>query len=114
MRVREWQDRIVFLHQVAAGTADRSYGLHVAQLAGVPAAVVARAEAVLKELEAGDQAGAAARLAAELPLFQARPPIPAAPPSAPALDALAEVDPDQLTPRAALELVYRLRALAAD
>ena len=114
MRVREWQDRIVFLHQVAAGTADRSYGLHVAQLAGVPAAVVARAEAVLKELEAGDQAGAAARLAAELPLFQARPPVPAAPPSAPALDALAEVDPDQLTPRAALELVYRLRALAAD
>ena len=96
MRVREWQDRIVFLHQVAAGTADRSYGLHVAQLAGVPPAVVARAEAVLNQLEAGDQAGAAARLAAELPLFQARPPVPAVPPSAPALDALAEVDPDQL------------------
>ena len=112
MRVREWQDRIVFLHQVADGTADRSYGLHVAQLAGVPPAVVARAEAVLDQLEAGDQAGAAARLAAELPLFQARPPAP--PPPSPALDALAAVDPAQLTPRAALELVYRLRALAAD
>ena len=68
MRVKEWQDEIVFLHEVAPGAADRSYGIHVAKLAGLPPAVVARAEEVLETLEQGEQAGALARLADDLPL----------------------------------------------
>ena len=83
MRVKEWQDEVVFLHEVAAGAADRSYGIHVAKLAGLPAAAVARAEAVLAGLESGEQAGALARMADDLPLFAATPKAaaPAADPS---------------------------------
>ena len=58
MRVKEWQNEVVFLHEVAPGAADRSYGIHVAQLAGLPAAVVTRAEEVLAALEKGEQSGA--------------------------------------------------------
>jgi DNA mismatch repair protein MutS len=71
MRVKEWQGEVVFLHEVAPGAADRSYGVHVARLAGLPAAVVERAEAILAMLEQGEQAGALARLADDLPLFAA-------------------------------------------
>ena len=77
MRVKEWQNEVVFLHEVAPGAADRSYGIHVAQLAGLPAAVVARAEEVLAELEKGEQSGAVTRLADDLPLFAAAPARPA-------------------------------------
>ena len=109
MRIKEWKGSIVFLHEVTAGAADRSYGIHVARLAGLPEAVLGRAEEVLALLEQGDQATAAARLANDLPLFQARPPAhPSAPDSL--RTRLAEVAPDDLTPRAALELVYALRA----
>ncbi|MPY68744.1 MAG: DNA mismatch repair protein MutS [Alphaproteobacteria bacterium] len=115
MRVKEWQGDVVFLHEVAAGAADRSYGIHVGRLAGLPAAVIARAEEVLEALERGQQGGAVARLADDLPLFSAtaaRPPPAAAP--APAVEALAELDPDAMTPREALEALYRLRALLKD
>src|ERR1700691_2206464 len=71
MRVKEWQGDVVFLHEVAPGAADRSYGIHVAKLAGLPPAVVARAEEVLKTLETSEQGGALARLAEDLPLFAA-------------------------------------------
>jgi DNA mismatch repair protein MutS len=111
MRVKEWQGEVVFLHEVAPGAADRSYGIQVAKLAGLPPNVVARAEQVLAKLEAGEQAGAAARLADDLPLFSmARPTAPKRAPS-PVLAALAEARPDELTPKQALELVYRLVAL---
>ena len=120
MRVKEWQDDVIFLHEVSPGAADRSYGIHVGRLAGLPAAVVTRAEAVLAVLEKGDQASAATRLADDLPLFaaQVRPkggspgggPGPATGPSA-AEAALAEVVPDALSPREALETLYRLKAL---
>jgi DNA mismatch repair protein MutS len=113
MRVKEWQNEVVFLHEVAPGAADRSYGIHVAQLAGLPAAVVARAEEVLAALEKGEQSGAVARLADDLPLFAAAPARPAG--SAKTREsevekALAAVNPDELTPRDALELLYALRA----
>ena len=116
MRVKEWQGDVVFLHEVAPGTADRSYGIHVARLAGLPLAAVARAEEVLALLEQGDQGSALTRLAEDLPLFQAAAQAvragPAAQPEASAVEAaLGEVSPDALTPRAALELVYRLKAL---
>ncbi len=114
MRVKEWQGDVVFLHEVAPGTADRSYGIHVARLAGLPGAAIARAEQVLETLERGEQAGALASLADDLPLFRAVPPragsSPAAGPSA-VEEALAEVEPDTLTPREALEVIYRLKAL---
>jgi DNA mismatch repair protein MutS len=114
MRVKEWQNEVVFLHEVAPGAADRSYGIHVAQLAGLPAAVVTRAEQVLAALEKGEQSGAVSRLADDLPLFAAAPARPAGG-VAKAQDsevekALAEVNPDELTPREALELLYALRA----
>ena len=114
MRVKEWQGDVVFMHEVVPGTADRSYGIHVARLAGLPTAVLARAEEVLALLEEGDQGNALSRLADDLPLFHA------AVLSArgaenmeienPALDLLADTNPDELTPRDALELLYRLKA----
>ncbi len=113
MRVKEWQNEVVFLHEVAPGAADRSYGIHVAQLAGLPAAVVARAEQVLAALEKGEQSGAVSRLADDLPLFAAAPARPAGgvakSQESEVEKALAEVNPDELTPREALELLYALR-----
>ncbi|MCP4330453.1 MAG: DNA mismatch repair protein MutS [Alphaproteobacteria bacterium] len=114
MRVKEWQGDVVFLHEVAPGAADRSYGIHVAQLAGLPAAVIARAEEVLTTLEQGEQAGALSKLADDLPLFSAAPRprsgIAAKGPS-PVEEKLAAANPDALSPRDALELLYELRRL---
>jgi len=112
VRVKEWQDDIVFLHEVVPGQADRSYGIHVAKLAGLPQAVVARAEEVLAQLEAGPQAGAVARLADDLPLFRVAPPPVSAPAPSAVEAALATVEPDRLTPREALELIYHLKSLS--
>ncbi len=111
MRVKEWKDDVVFLHEVGPGTADRSYGIHVAKLAGLPKSVTARAEEVLGVLEKGEQGGALARLADDLPLFSAArrrtdPP----PPASPAEALLRETRPDELTARQALDLIYRLKA----
>ena len=73
MQVREWQGQIVFLHQVVAGAADRSYGVHVARLAGLPDAVLTRAEQILTELESGQHGAVdAADMADMLPLFDHR------------------------------------------
>lgn len=111
MRVKEWKGEVVFLHEVAQGTADRSYGIHVARLAGLPPAAVARAEEVLGMLEQGEQAGALARLADDLPLFAAAPTPQAETPPSPVEARLAEIRPDELAPRAALDLLYELRGL---
>ena len=115
MRVREWQDEIVFLHEVAPGNAEASYGIHVARLAGLPADVIARAEEVLATLEAGDQGANVNRLADDLPLFNAsvaEPVRPAGPSEAERL--LGDLNPDELTPREALEFLYRLKAATQD
>jgi len=116
MRIREWQGEVVFLHEVAPGAADRSYGIHVARLAGLPDAVIDRAEQVLKHLEDGRQGVSAAKLVDDLPLFSVavKPrPAQAAAPAAPsaAEEALKALNPDELTPRQALEELYRLKAL---
>ncbi len=116
MAVREWQGEPVFLHEVAAGAADRSYGIQVARLSGLPHAVVERAGEVLRVLEQGEQTAMRRELVGDLPLFSAARPRsgPAASPEAAKIEAaLASVLPDQLTPREALELVYRLKALAS-
>ena len=111
MRVKEWQGDVVFLYEVGLGAADRSYGIHVARLAGLPDVVVSRAEEVLGALEQGEQSADLSRLADDLPLFTAAP--AAAVRSGPsALEtAMAEVSPDELSPKEALELIYRLRPL---
>ena len=117
MRVKEWQGDVVFLHEVAPGAADRSYGIHVGRLAGLPDAVVARAEEILKTVEAGEQSSALTRLAEDLPLFAAaRPAQPAAAEAEPSAveTELAAIQPDELTPREALDLIYRLRSLLRD
>jgi len=121
MRVKEWKGEVVFLHEVGAGSADRSYGIHVARLAGLPPPVIRRAEQVLSMLEKGEQSSAASRLADDLPLFAALKapaapaPLLAPPPSVPGPseveEALREINPDDLTPRAALEALYRLHGL---
>ncbi|MBV8493259.1 MAG: hypothetical protein JO162_07240, partial [Alphaproteobacteria bacterium] len=84
--------------------------------AGLPAAVTARAEEVLQVLEKGEQGGALARLADDLPLFRAARPLPAAPEprTSPIDEALRDVRPDELSPREALELLYRLKSLLRD
>jgi DNA mismatch repair protein MutS len=112
MKVREWRAEVVFLHEVVSGKADRSYGLHVARLAGLPPAVVARAEVLLDRLERQARA-APARLTADLPLFQGLAPEPPADPARLERE-LAALDPDALSPRQALEALYRLQALAAE
>ncbi len=116
MRVKEWKGDVVFLHEVGPGTADRSYGIHVAKLAGLPKTVTTRAEEVLEVLEKGEQGGALARLADDLPLFTAahsRANAAALPNSA-AEALLRETRPDELTPREALDLLYRLTSLVGE
>jgi DNA mismatch repair protein MutS len=114
MRVKEWQGDVVFLHEVAPGAADRSYGIHVAKLAGLPAAVIARAEQVLATLEKGEQGGALARLAEDLPLFAASKPPPILSEASPLDQLLAGLRPDELSPRAALELIYQIKRLSQE
>ncbi len=116
MRVKEWQGDVIFLHEVAAGAADRSYGIHVARLAGLPSPAIVRAEQVLETLEQGEQSGAIARLAEDLPLFAALAETPAhnAPKPSGVEAELRDLNPDDLTPRAALEALYRLRGLLED
>ncbi len=119
MDVKEWQDEIVFLHRVRPGVADRSYGIQVAKLAGLPAKVVGRAGEVLKRLEKqGRRTGGAEKVLEDLPLFaSAQPPQPpSAQPKGPSpLESLlASTNADDLTPRAALDLVYKLKQLQQD
>ncbi len=112
MRVKEWEGDVVFLHEVAPGAADRSYGIQVAKLAGLPAAVIARARDVLTALERDGKSDRAHVLIDDLPLFSAAPK-PAAPaPRENAVEAeLKTINPDELTPKEALETLYRLKVL---
>jgi DNA mismatch repair protein MutS len=116
VRVKEWQGEVVFLHEVVPGAADRSYGIQVAKLAGLPPAVIARAQLVLAKLEAEDRASP--RGFDDLPLFAATP-RPASPSARDAaidtvLAALASLHPDEMSPRDALEALYALKAKAAE
>ena len=113
MKVKEWKGAVVFLHEVGPGAADRSYGIHVGQLAGLPEAVITRAEEILETLEAGEQSSAVTRLADDLPLFQTMPKPGARPANAPSEleQAFGDVHPDELSPKEALELIYKLKGL---
>lgn len=114
MRVKEWEGDVVFLHEVAKGAADRSYGVQVAKLAGLPDAVVERARDVLHRLEEGETSGKAQKIIDDLPLFAVsqKPRETAKPAQDSALfTAVCEVNPDELTPREALEMLYRLKTI---
>ena len=115
MQVKEWRGEVVFLHEVGPGAADRSYGVHVARLAGLPKDCLVRAEDILRLLEKGNISGRKSGALTDLPLFAA---MPASPPQAslplqPSVveEELAEINPDELTPKQALETIYRLKAL---
>jgi DNA mismatch repair protein MutS len=113
VRAREWKGDLVLLHEVAEGAADRSYGIAVAKLAGLPPAVVSRARSVLSKLEAGrDATGGIAAGLDDLPLFAATAKAEHSPD--PLLLAINEIEPDSLTPREALETLYRLKRLATE
>jgi DNA mismatch repair protein MutS len=116
VRVKEWQGDVVFLHEVVPGAADRSYGIQVAKLAGLPPAVIERAKLVLAKLEAEDRASP--RDFDELPLFAAtpRPTSPRAGATAAdsIISALAALNPDEMSPREALEALYALKLKAAE
>ena len=110
MRVKEWKGDVVFLHEIVAGAADRSYGIHVAKLAGLPSAVIARAEQVLSILEHGEQSCSLTGLADNLPLFDKANYKPTSKIASPTEAAISDIDPDQITPREALELIYQLKS----
>jgi DNA mismatch repair protein MutS len=117
MRVKEWQGDVVFLHEVVAGAADRSYGIQVAKLAGLPPAVIERAKVVLAQIEAEDRISPARRLIDDLPLFAAAGVAPASASDSvliALLKALDAIHPDEMSPREALEALYTLKAQAAN
>jgi DNA mismatch repair protein MutS len=115
LRVTEWKGDLVFLHEVAPGAADRSYGVQVAKLAGLPSAVVERARTILAELESGNRSGSALKKLDDLPLFSYAPKPPEAAPKRDALrDKLATIDPDEMTPREAQAALYGLKQLAKE
>ncbi|WP_102959775.1 DNA mismatch repair protein MutS [Mangrovicella endophytica] len=116
MRVKEWEGEVVFLHEVKPGVADRSYGIQVARLAGLPISVIERARHVLAELERGEQGEKRTAFIDDLPLFSAADRREAAAPKpqiSPLETALAAIDPDALTPREALDALYRLKGLGS-
>ncbi len=113
MAVKEWKGEIIFMHSVQAGSADRSYGIHVAKLAGLPPVVIERAKDVLSRLQKSEQSGTLAKLADDLPLFsamaeKAQAEFESAKPSA-VEEKLAAINPDELSPREALEILYTLK-----
>ncbi|MEQ1863460.1 MAG: DNA mismatch repair protein MutS [Micropepsaceae bacterium] len=114
VRVKEWQGGIVFLHEVAPGAADRSYGIQVAKLAGLPADVLMRAQEVLPALERGDSGRRAKTLVDELPLFAASAPAKVEPQVSEVEARLKAVNVDQVSPREALQILYELKGLAGE
>ena len=113
MQVKEWHGDVVFLHEVVPGAADRSYGIQVAKLAGLPPSVIERAKIVLAQLEAEDRMSPARKLIDDLPLFAATRHTAGAPPADSPLtavvEALAALHPDEMSPRDALEALYALK-----
>ena len=118
MRTKEWRDDLVFMHEVIPGASDRSYGIHVGRLAGLPSKVLTRAEEVLGLLESADQENLFDNMRGDLPLFSA---------SHSGDDnskdigierqlrsLLDEIEVEETTPRSALDILYRLKAILDD
>ncbi len=112
MKIKEFNDEVIFLHEVIDGAADRSYGIHVAKLAGLPKSVIKRSEQVLEHLEKNGKGNSISKLADDLPLFAVlREKDDKKQEKNPALEALEAVNPDELTPREALEKLYELKKM---
>jgi DNA mismatch repair protein MutS len=113
MKVKEWDGEVIFLHEVGPGAADRSYGIQVARLAGLPDSVVTRARDVLTKLEDSDRKNPASQLIDDLPLFQVavRKEDTRRGPSK-VEEALKAINPDDMTPREALDALYALKKQA--
>ena len=111
MKIKEFNNQVVFLHEVIKGSADRSYGIHVANLAGLPKEVIRRADQVLKKLEKENQQNNALDLANELPLFDYQPTMLEITKPSAVEEALKSVNPDNLTAREALDKIYELKEL---
>jgi DNA mismatch repair protein MutS len=108
--VKEWKGDVIFLHEIVSGSADHSYGIQVARLAGLPAAVIARAREVLRQLEETDRKSPVRTLIDDLPLFSAARRRAEPEPPHDELGAMVDgIAPDELTPREALEALYRLK-----
>ena len=105
--MREWQDEIIFLHEIKPGTADRSYGIHVARLAGLPKPVTTRADEVLAMLEKDQISNDKISSLKDLPLFAADNEKPKK--QSILLKTIRDINPNELTPRSALELIYSLK-----
>lgn len=116
MKIKEFKDDVIFMHEVIEGAADRSYGIHVAKLAGLPKVVVKRSEQVLDSLENSGKSRNIVRLADDLPLFASvrEKEENEIEKQAPALQALENLNPDDLTPKAALEKLYELKSLLSE
>ncbi len=116
--VKEWEGEVIFLHEVRKGAADRSYGVQVARLAGLPGAVIERARVVLEALEKGEREGGArkAALVDDLPLFSAAPAAsrPVAKGPSKLEERLGRMHPDEMTPMQALAALYELKAVSTD
>ena len=111
MQVKEWKGDIVFLHTVGEGAANQSYGIHVGKLAGLPEAVIGRAKDVLSHVQGAEQAGRISGLVDELPLFNAATPVVEKQDPPPALAKLEELNPDEMSPKDALDVLYVLKGL---
>ena len=113
LQVKEWEGDIIFMHKVAEGSADHSYGIHVAKLAGLPKAVIGRAREVLQKLEKSEQSGTLSKLADDLPLFSVRAHQEQEPAkqSSALQDALNGINPDDMSPREALDALYQLKSI---
>jgi len=113
MKIKEWEKEVIFLHEVMPGTADRSYGIHVAQMAGLPAPVISRAQTILHGLETGETEHKASTFLDNLPLFSASTAKAAEKNhDSPLLKAVRDLNPDELTPKGALETLYYLKELS--
>jgi DNA mismatch repair protein MutS len=114
MKIKEYNNQVVFLHEVIKGSADRSYGIHVANLAGLPKEVIRRADQVLKKLEKENQQNNALDLANELPLFDYQPPMLEVTKPSAVEEALKNINPDNLSAREALDKIYELKELLKE
>ena len=106
MAVKEWKNDIIFLHSVVAGAADKSYGIHVAKLAGVPSTVLKRASHILKTLQNDKMSKGD-----DLPLFSIPLDVEEVVASSVVEDALSIISPDELSPREALDALYKLKGM---
>ena len=116
MKIKEWNNDIIFLHEVVEGVDHRSYGTHVAKLAGLPENVINRAKVVLRELEKGEKSRAINSLAEDLPLFSniTQESISVTKNGSKLEEYLSKIMPDNLSPKDALDIVYELKALVDE